>query len=271
MKLLFSIIFFQIICCCEVSAQLYNSDARDMAMGNASVACLPTSGFSKNMAFIPQERKSFLCMNVMNKYFIKDLSPVFLSFIKSFNGTFSVNAGIGRMGNDKFSEQMIETGIAKKLSDKFFAGIKIEYHQWAFSDGNYSNSHTFIPSVGLYTNPIKNLSLGVIIRNPVRSRMNAIETNKLPAQINPGFSLKVSEKIKIACSVTQQNDRPLATQFGMEYSFHPRLFFRCGWQTVPVSESFGFALLLDRMFIDLSLQTHPLLGNSYSMAITFPI
>jgi hypothetical protein len=261
---------FQLSICINACGEIFSSDARDMAMSNSSVAALPSYGFSKNMAFIPAQKKSYITMTVFNKYLLKDLSPVFLNYVKSFN-KFSISTGIGRTGNDNFSEQMLEAGIAKKLGEKFYAGIKIEYHRWILSDANYPQNHVLIPSAGIYTNPLKNLSLGVIIRDPVRSRMSAIETTKLPALLNPGLSLKVSEKIIVATSVIQQSSKPLSTQFGLEYFFHPRLVFRCGWQTLPSSESLGFALLLNHLSIDFGLQTHPLLGNSFAIAISLPL
>ena len=250
------------------SAQLQMADVRDMAMGNATVACLPSSGISKNISFIPGERKSSISCIASNNYFIKDLSPVFVSFMKSFNDNLAIVTAIGRMGNKSFSEQFIETGIAKKLGQKFYAGIKIQYHQWVVSESYYENSHAFIPSIGLFTNPLKNLCFGVLIRNPVRVRMNAIEQNKLPVLINPGISCKVSEKVLIAFSVTQQSDQPLSSQLGIEYLFHSKLFFRFGWHTVPVSETFGFGLKLNKINLDLAFQTHPVLGNSSAIGLT---
>ncbi len=269
----FSLVFilFLLSCCEESFSQIYFSDARDMAMANASVASMPTDGISKNCAFIPPERKSLLCMNVINKYQIKDFSPAFLTFIKTFNDHTSVLLGIGKTGNNNFSEQTAETGIAKKLADKFTAGIKIEYHQWTLNDGTYLNSHAFIPSLSLLSTPIRHLTLGAIIRNPVRSRMNAIEKNKLPAGIDAGLAVTISPKIIIAGSFRQQNNIPLSTQFGMEYIVHPLIVFRCGWQTIPVSQSFGFGINLNRMKMDLGMQTHPLLGNSYCIALNFKI
>ena len=245
------------------------TDVRDMAMGQASVACAPLYGNSKNISFIIPENKTQVICTASNKYLIKDLSPVFVAVSKSFNNNFAIITGIGRIGNNSFSENFIEAGIAKKLGQTFYAGIKIQYHQWILNDSYYQNSHAFIPSIGLFSNPLKNLFFGVVIRNPVRSRMNAIEKNKLPAEINPGISVKVSDKVLVALSVTQQSNLSLSTQFGLEYLFHPKLFFRVGCHTVPASESFGFGLKMKKINLDIALETHPILGNSSAIALIF--
>ncbi len=101
--------------------------------------------------------------------------------------------------------------------------------------------------------------------------MNAIEQNKLPAEINTGISYKVSEKVLIAISAKQNSLQVLSTQLGLEYIFHSNLYFRFGWQTLPISESFGFGLKLNRIYLDMAIKTHPTLGNSSSVGLTFSL
>ena len=246
-------------------------DVRDMAMGNASVASMSNYGILKNISFIQFENKTLISCTVSNNFFIKDLSPAFVSFYKSFNDNLAIASTIGRIGNKTFSEQFIETGIAKKLGQKFYASIKIQFYHWIKSDSYYENSNAFIPTIGLFANPLKNFCFGVLIRNPVRVRMNTIEKNKLPAEINPGIFCKVSEKVMLAFSVNQKSNQPLSTQLGLEYVFHSNFFLRFGWQTVPISESFGFGLKMNKLILDIALKTHPLLGNSSSISLTFPL
>ena len=266
---LFFLFSFLIITTLNSFAQLQRIDARDLAMGNATVACMPTYGSSTNSSFIQSDKKSIISLSASNNFFIKDLSPAFVSFYKSFNDKTAIFSGIGKMGKKSFSEQFIETGIAKKLGQKFYASIIIQYHQWIVNESMYENSHSFIPTISAFANPIKNLCFGVLIRNPVRVRMNAIELNKLPAEINTGITYKVSEKVLVALSSKQRSQQALSTQLGIEYIFHSNLYFRFGWQTLPVSESFGFGLKLKNIYLDMAIKTHPTLGNSSSIGLTF--
>ena len=252
-------------------AQLQKIDVRDLAMGNSTVACMPTYGLAKNSSYIQSDKKSIINLTVSNNFFIKDLSPVYVSFYKSFNDRTAIFSGIGKMGNKSFSEQFIETGIAKKLGQKFYASISIQYHQWIINESLYENSHALITTICAFANPIKNLCFGVLIRNPVRVRMNAIEQNKLPAEINIGISCKISEKVLFAISANQQSQKDLSTQLGIEYIFHSNLYFRFGWQTLPVSESFGFGLKMNRIYLDMAIKTHPTLGNSSTVGLTFSL
>ena len=251
--------------------QLQTISARDQAMGNSSVACISDNFIPVNIAATSEIKNTSLNFSVANKYFIKELSPVFLSIVKPFKNDFSVLAGLGRIGNSQYSEQLYEGGIVKKLAQKFSAGIKIQFHQWIISESQYKSSRCFIPEASLFANPLKNIFFGVIIRNPVRVRMNTIEKNKLPAVINTGLSVKVSDKLLFACSAIQQSDETLSFQTGVEYSFHPRFLLRTGFHTLPLCESFGISLKLSKVFIELSLQTHPVLGNSSTIALTMPL
>ncbi len=268
---LFLLFSFLIITNLNSFAQLQRVDVRDLAMGNATVGCIPSYGPAKNSSYIQSDKKSIINLTASNNFFIKDLSPAFLSFYKSFNERTAIYSDIGKIGNKSFSEQFIETGISKKLGQKFYASILIQYHQWIINESIYENSHALVPLVGLFTIPIKNLCFGVLIRNPVRVRMNAIEQNKLPVEINTGISYKVSEKVLIAISAKQRSQQVLSTHLGLEYIFHSNLYFRFGWQTLPVSESFGFGLKLNRIYLDMAIKTHPTLGNSSSVSLTFSL
>ncbi len=164
---LFLLFSFLIITNQNSFAQLQKVDVRDLGMGNATVGCMPTYGLVKNPSYIQSDKKSIINLTVSNNFFIKDLSPAFVSIYKSFNDRTAIFSEIGKMGNKSFSEQFIETGISKKLGQKFYASILIQYHQWIIIESIYENSHALVPLVGLFTIPIKNLCFGVLIRNPI--------------------------------------------------------------------------------------------------------
>lgn len=266
--LLFTFFFLSGKC---LFSQIPFTNARENAIANATVGCTSTYGIPTNIAALEWNKNSFISCTVSNKYFIEDLSPVSIAVSKRFNNLFSIEAALCRMGNRNFAEQFIETGISKKLGPKFSAGIKICYHQWIINESNYSNSGVFIPEAGFFVSPFQTINVGVVIRNPVRVRMNAIEQKKLPARIHSGISVKISQKVLFACSLNQQSDLPVSIRSGIEYYFHPKLIIRAGYHTQPASETFGFGLCLSRLQIDLSGETHPLLGISSSITLTYQL
>jgi hypothetical protein len=251
-------------------AQMQIANVRDEAMGNATVACIHTSGIPKNISLLPESENNYIVLSCTNKYFIKELSPVFLNVSKKLKNNFSVVVGVGRVGGESFAEQFFEGGVAKMLGPKFSVGLKFQYYQWVLNESHYNSSSAFIPEIDLYASPLKNLNFGVVIRNPVRSRMNTIE-NKLPAEINPGASYKISNKVLIAFSVKEKSDEPLSCQAGVEYEFHQKFSLRIGWHTLPVSESLGFCLKLSKFNIDYSIQSHPQLGYSSSLGLSLAL
>jgi hypothetical protein len=269
-KIIFLIHFF-LTGNAHVFSQLQLTDVRDLGMGNSSIASSSPDGTPKNLALISNEKMTAFSCSVLCNYNIKDISPACLSFYTSIDGNLSLQASIGKLGSKSFSEEFIEAGIAKKLAANFSIGIKIQYHRWMLNDSYYENSQSLIPSIYLFASPLKNLGFGVFIQNPVRSRMNAIEQNKLPAKINTGISIRVSEKVQLAGSVNQQSNFPLSSQFGVEYIYHPKFILRFGWHTLPVSISFGFGLRFSKFNLDLAIQTHNELGNSSAIALTFKL
>jgi hypothetical protein len=251
-----------------MQAQLQISNARDNAMSNSTVATAPAYGIPVNNAIINNSIKTNISATVLNKYYLSELSSASIGYIKNFNSTTGISFGIACTGTKAASEQSAAIGIAKKVNSKVSIGIKASFHRWQFEDSYYPVSQTILPEVHVVASPIKKLCLGVIIRNPVRSRMNAIE-QKLPATIISGFSYLISDKVTLASSLTQKSNDTFSIQSGVEYMFHSKIFIRAGWQTYPLSQSFGFGLNISKFFIDVSIQTQQHLGNNSSVSLIF--
>lgn len=238
-----------------------------MSMGDASVASFPESAIPENIALFNTDH-ILINTTVSNRYLIKELSPVFIYSTIPLKKQSVFTAGIGRVGGQQFSEQFGELGFAKLLGKKITAGIKIQYHQWHVNDTYYYNSNAIIPEICIYANPLRNISFGALIRNPVRFRMNAID-KPLPVTIHSGLAIRVSEKISLACSVIQQSDLPLSFQTGLEYALFTKIFIRFGCRSLPLSQSFGFGVKLTNWKLDVAYRTEPILGNSSSITLTY--
>jgi hypothetical protein len=254
----------------KVSAQLFHENTRDLSMGNSTVAFPSQHNFSKNIAVVPSENL-LVGIEAINYYFIKNLSPVYISIQKSINEKTSLLLTVGRIGTEAFNEKLVETGISKKLGTKFSAGIKLQLHQRNFQDANYDVEYYFLPEAGFYSSPINNLGIGVIIRNPLRLRMNKNDPFSQPAMLNTGLSYKTSDKLLMAFSFEQKTNRPLSYHAGIEYLLYPVFAIRVGWHTAPVTQSFGVMLGLKGFTIDLGIQSMTITGNSTALSITFKL
>ena len=252
-------------------AQLEIFDVRDFGMGSSSVGSESINSISKNPSIQPIDGKNYFSCNVINNYTIRELSPFSLKYQHKFGENNCLLAGIGKMGGKYFSEQYFEVGVSKHLGSKLSAGIRLNYSTWIIPESTIENSKTWEPELGIFANPFQNFFFGVIIRNPVRFRMTTIASNNMFAEINPGISFRISEKLIIAGSVLQINNQPVNVQTGIEYRFHKILFLRCGIRTNPLTQSFGISLKMSCFNLDMGLRTNPYLGNSTAMALTFAL
>ncbi len=252
-------------------AQLEIFDARDFGMASSTVGSEPLNSISINPSIQTKGKKHFISIHAINNYSINELSPISLKFQNKLGENNTLIAGIGKMGGKYFSQQYFEAGLSKSLGPKLSAGIKVSYHTWIIPEANIENTHAWIPELGIYSIPFKDFSFGVIVRNPVRSRMTTIAGNKIPAEINPGISIMLSEKLILACSAIQVNNQPINLQTGMEYRMHKTLILRCGIRTLPLSQSFGMTIKISDFNLDIGFRTNPYLGNSTALALTFSL
>jgi hypothetical protein len=99
--------------------------------------------------------------------------------------------------------------------------------------------------------------------------MNAIEEKPLPAEIHTGIAVHVSDRLDLTGSLKQVSESELSYQAGFEYAFYSFFFLRCGFHTLPSSESFGAGLRLKNFMMDVGFETNPLLGLSSAISLCF--
>jgi hypothetical protein len=262
--------FLLLVITTQTFAQQSLSDARTMAMSNSCVA-LQSPFALINKASTVNQKQSFFQLSAVNRYSLSELNSCFVSYSGKINSNNSVVLSIFKTLNKSFTEQFAEVSCSKRLATKFSAAVSMKYYQWKLNDSHYENSQSFIPEISLLVSALPSLNLGVIIRNPVRSRMNANEMKKLPAEIISGISVAVSNKISLSCSATANSTYPTSVQTGIEYIYAPQFIVRAGYNTFPVSQSFGCEFILSSFSTAVAIESNPQLGISSSISLTFAL
>lgn len=257
--------------CKFVCAQQYLTDARSVAVSNSFVAAGQETGIPLNIALLLNQNKSFVEVTAINKYSIKELTTLSAAFAKKINSNNSLFFAIARNGTNMFAEQIVDAAISKRIAAKFSTGVRLKYHQWKTNDSKYSNYQTFIPELSFHVNALSTINLGVIVRNPVRSRIDANEKKKLPAEIIAGVSALVSNKLIFSISSKSVTEKPSSVQAGIEYKYVSQFVLRAGYQSLPVSQSFGCELSLPNYNVAISIQTQSQLGLSSAISLTFQL
>lgn len=241
-------------------------NARDLALSYSTVASVNTFTVQENIASI-RNNGTLITLTGLNR-FIKEFSSIYGSATHASQNGFTFYAGIGRMGRTVYAEQFCEAGIARRLGKSISAGIKLRYYQWIIGESGYPNSSSIMPDLNLAFHPTGHFAIGVIIRNPVRSRMSAVASERLPSSISTGFTYTLSKKVTLSMA-GRQRDRILSIQSGVEYQPQDWVFLRAGMQSSPVCQSYGFGLKHKNLLLDAGMQIGTQAGNSSAISLTF--
>jgi hypothetical protein len=255
-------------CALSASAQLSN-EASALATGNALVGAWETSGDATNFSSLVNSKNTFIETSAFNRYSLKELTTLQASFAGRINSNNCLWISISKLNDNSFSEQTFVAGIAKRLSQKFCAGVKLEYKQWLLEDLKYTDSHALIPEASFVVSALPDISLGVVVSNPVRTGMNKAEEKPLSAVILTGVSAKISSKLTFGIAAQSTGDQSVSYNAGMEYRYAQYLMLRVGYKSYPVSQSFGFQLSISKYDLALAMETNPQLGLSSAVSIIF--
>lgn len=252
-----------------VRSQTETIDIRAYGMASTGAGIQTTNYISVNPGIIPSGRKTLISCHAINNYNIKELSPYSTRILHKWGNNTSLQGGIGKMGNAHYSLNFFDAGLSKRIGQKLYAGIRINYNYWRLDELEKTPNDFWSTELGVFAAIKSGLFYGAIIRNPVRFRMNAIEQNNLQTELNQGLSFRLTEKILIACSFLQKSKNQFSFQSGTEYQAHKKLLLRFGLQTTPFSQCYGFTFLTQNLGLDMGYKTHPVLGNSAAIALTF--
>ena len=250
---------------------VYNNTVREIGIGGSPIAFSFVTCINSNPSFIPENNNLLVSAMVVSNYSIVELNSYALYYQNKIGSNQRLTLAIINTGNNIFSQKQAEAAIGKTIGKKITAGLKLSFIESTLKDKFYKNSYTITPDVAFNLNPFKNIYIGVLVRNPVRSRMNANEGRPLPSEIISGITYKVSEKLILHTSVKQRSDELPSILSGIEYLYHEHLTIRAGYHTAPISQSLGFSLKIHPLIIELSISTHPFLGYTSGAGIIFSL
>ncbi|MCW3070509.1 MAG: hypothetical protein JWO44_399 [Bacteroidetes bacterium] len=268
MKKLFASLFS---CMLMLTAFAGNEDypigARSAALGNASVSLSDLWSAHHNQAGLGFVRDISAGVSYENRFLLKEISvrggAVALP-IKA--GTFGLC--ITNFGYSQYSENKYSLSFAKAFSNKFSAGIAMDYLSTKIAEG-YGSRGSLVAEAGIIAKPMKGLSIGAHVFNPTRAKISAYDDERLPTIIHLGADYLFSDKVRVA--VEAQKDIKYKAEFkaGLEYLPVKELYLRIGISTNPTLSTFGFGLNLKNFKIDLSASYHQTLGISPQLGLSY--
>lgn len=248
--------------------ETFSTGGRSAAMGNTSVIIIdPFSSFNNQAGLAGVENISIgVCTE--RKFMLASLQQHgFVLAIPTSSGTFGLT--MNYFGYSTFKENKVGIGFGKKINDKFFAGVQLDYLFTSITEYGTKSNFTF--EAGIIAKITKELILGIHLYNPLRPQLSEYldKVEKSPTIMKIGIAYEVSKKIIIAVETEKDIDEKAILKAGIEYKIIDKFCMRMGISTNPVINSFGIGLNMKNIKIDIASVYHPLLGMYPSISLCY--
>ena len=239
--------------------------SRAAAMGNTGVSIVDIWSVFNNQAGLAYLDYPSIGLHHENRFISPDLSFSALGFVYPVKpGTFGLS--VKRLGFTEFSQTKAGLAYGMKLAPRFSAGVQINMHNINAS-GVYGQTSAFSVEAGLHYTPSKNLSVGVHVVNPSRSKI--YDDERIPTIFNLGIAYKLGEKVILTGAAEKNLDVDPNFKAGLEYSPINNLFFRTGFSTNPSLLSFGLGYNYRGLQFDFAFSKHQYLGYTPQVSLSY--
>lgn len=256
---------FMFLISSTVKAQV-NTGPRFTALASAGVSLADSWSIQQNQAGLASIKKLTLAIAVEKPFAGYDLSTQSIILIIPFRNNV-VGLSFQRYGVTSFSEQRTALSYAKNFGDKLYAALNFNYHSLKIE--NYGATQTYSVEAGLQYRLNPKFTFGVHVANPGRSAAINETYANLPFRFQIGASYNFSEKVML-CSAFEHNfGKQTDSKFGMEYQIFSLLYLRGGVSANPFKQYAGFGVNYHQLRVDIATSSHPALGYSPQIALSY--
>ena len=256
---------FMFLISSTVSAQV-NTGPRFTALASAGVSLSDPWSMQQNQAGLASVKRLTVAIAIESPFVGFDLSTQSIILILPVRNNV-VGLSYQRYGVPAFREERTAFCYARNFGDKLYAALNFNYH--SLNIENYGVTQTYSVEAGLQYRLNPKFTLGVHVANPSRSiAINETYAN-LPFRFQIGASYNFSEKVMF-CSAYEHNfGKQTDAKFGMEYQIFSLLYLRGGVSANPFKQYAGFGVNYHQLRLDIATSSHPALGYSPQIALSY--
>lgn len=235
-------------------------------MGSSGAAVQDVWSLQSNQAGIAGLRKPIASVAFQSQYLNPDLSTKSAVAVVPYK-TNAFGLSFQSYGFSAYNEQKASFSFAKAFGDKILAALTFNYHQTKIAQ--YGNANAFSFEAGAQYQLIEGLLLGIHVANPTRSvysnQLNVI----IPAVFEAGAAYEFSDKLLLSTAFQKTLDQNTDFKAGLEYKAINWLAFRGGVSANPFRQYAGFGMLYKDIRVDVAVASHPTLGISPQLALSY--
>ena len=241
-------------------------DIRSLGMGGNGV----TQSVLFNPALITLCTGKTVYTDYFNRYGLKELGTFHIGYHHS-NGWLPVGVDISSFGYDKYRESMFRLSVGKQLSEKWHAGVSIQYRMLQ-TELFEEVPKELSADVGLLFAPVDKLFIGLLIMNFPSVSLHSEDTRieYFPGySVQVGFQYNVINNLLIAGTAESNKDKTITGSAGIEYVPFDRFRIRAGIRLSPLLPTMGVGYSFFRFTVDAAAIYHPVLGVSTGLGLKY--
>ena len=243
--------------------------SKPAALANAYVMESDLWSVFHNQAGLGSYKNLSIGFHHENKFIVNEYSLHALAFTVPVKpGTFGLSYSY--FGFDEYNESKIGLGFGKTFGPSFSAGVQLNMHR-IFILGDYGNRNSLSVEGGIQYKPAENVSLGIHVFNPTRSKISPYDQDTIPTIFRAGISYTPYKKLWLGLETQKTFDRELQIKAGVQYQVIQSLYLRTGIVTNPVQNTFGVGYEIDWASADIAFTHHQILGFTPHFTFQFKL
>ena len=266
------LILFLFVFAEQLSAQNYHSviGANNRATGGTGTANVDLWSANNNQASMAfYEAGGGAGFYYQNSFMIKEMALRSGALIyPTKSGAFGLT--ISNYGSTNFNTNKIGLGYGKKLSERFSAGIQLDYINIYIGD-NYGSKGLFTFELGILAKATDKINIGAHVFNPIRAKIMDYNDERLPVVMNLGVQWKANKYFVFSAEAESDINSKMILKTGIEYRIIDMLYARIGISNNPNIVSFGAGLHLGNFRLDFSSSMHQVLGYSPQFSFIYEL
>lgn len=242
--------------------------ARSNSMANATVAISDAWSFHHNPGALGEVKQMAIGVSYENRFLLRELQSQGLVYVQPLKKMGVISIGAQTYGFELYRTNRVGAGYSLQLSEKFFAGVQLNYQGIRLSE-NYGSKNTVTAELGILGKITDNWRIGMSVFNLGRAKLAVYEDDRFTTLMRLGTSYSFSDKVIVAAEAEKNIDFPMRFKAGLDYQAVQNLYFRAGFATQPVEISFGFGYKFGVIQLDLGSAYHQQLGWSPHFSLTY--
>ena len=274
--LLLGILLFSANSEAQSNHQVYG--ARSGALGHSTSGLDDFWSIQNNQAGLATMKEAAAGFGLNERFAMKQLAVKYAGIIIPTKlGVFGLNYGY--TGYSQYHESRTGLALGKKLSERFYLGLQLDYFQHQIAEG-YGSAQAFSFQIGLRAKLNEELTMEAHAFNPVQAKWNGASDEKIPTTFKFGLAYTLSDQLLFVIETEKDMAFKPLIRGGMEYRITQTTSARIGYASIPAradantlnisSEfTFGFGLQLKKLLTDVSVGYHQTLGWSPQLSFIY--